>query len=156
MKRLGYKRYVAQGGDWGSVVADKMACQARAGLLGIHVNMPATVPADVAKAINDGDPAPAGLTDVEKAAFDSLSTFFSKNGAYGVMMTTRPQTRSIRVVTSRRGKSRNCSASRSALRSDRCAVAERIAAEPGVAVAKRTSQPTIEPWRFNNVGTNQP
>jgi pimeloyl-ACP methyl ester carboxylesterase len=92
MKRLGYKRYVAQGGDWGSVVADKMARQAPAGLLGIHVNMPATVPADVAKAINNGDPAPAGLTDVEKAAFDSLSTFFSKNGAYGTMMTTRPQT----------------------------------------------------------------
>jgi pimeloyl-ACP methyl ester carboxylesterase len=92
MKRLGYQRYVAQGGDWGSVVADKMARQAPAGLLGIHVNMPATVPADVAKAINDGDPAPAGLTGVEKAAFDSLSTFFSKNGAYGAMMTTRPQT----------------------------------------------------------------
>ena len=92
MKRLGYKRYVAQGGDWGSVVADKMARQTPTGLLGIHVNMPATVPADVAKAINNGDPAPAGLTDVEKAAFDSLSTFFSKNGAYGTMMTTRPQT----------------------------------------------------------------
>ena len=92
MKRLGYKRYVSQGGDWGSVVADKMARQAPAGLLGIHVNMPATVPADVAKAMNAGDPAPAGLSDVEKAAYDSLSTFFSKNGAYGAMMTTRPQT----------------------------------------------------------------
>ena len=92
MKRLGYTRYVAQGGDWGSVVADRMARQKPAGLLGIHVNMPATVPADVARAINNGDPAPAGLSPVEKAAFDSLSTFFSKNGAYGAMMTTRPQT----------------------------------------------------------------
>lgn len=92
MKRLGYKRYVSQGGDWGSVVSDKMARQAPEGLLGIHVNMPATVPADVAKAMSDGDPTPTGLTDVEKAAYESLSTFFSKNGAYGVMMTTRPQT----------------------------------------------------------------
>jgi len=92
MERLGYKRYVAQGGDWGSVICDRMARQQPAGLLGIHVNMPATVPADVAKAMSDGDPAPAGLSDKEKAAFDSLSTFFTKNGAYGTMMTTRPQT----------------------------------------------------------------
>jgi len=92
MKRLGYKSYVSQGGDWGSVVADKMARQAPVGLLGIHVNMPATVPPDVAKAMSAGGPAPAGLTEAEKAAYESLSTFFSKNGAYGVMMTTRPQT----------------------------------------------------------------
>jgi pimeloyl-ACP methyl ester carboxylesterase len=92
MKRLGYQRYVAQGGDWGSVVADKMARHAPAGLLGIHVNMPATVPADVAKAMSAGKPAPAGLSTVEKAAYEQLSTFFSKNGAYGAMMTTRPQT----------------------------------------------------------------
>ena len=92
MKRLGYTRYVSQGGDWGSVVADAMARQAPAGLLGIHVNMPATVPADVAKAINNGDPAPAGLSAEEKAAFDSLSTFFTKNAGYGAMMVTRPQT----------------------------------------------------------------
>jgi pimeloyl-ACP methyl ester carboxylesterase len=92
MKRLGYQRYVSQGGDWGSVVADKMAHQAPAGLLGIHVNMPATVPADVAKAMNAGEPAPAGLTTAERAAYEQLSTFFSKNGAYGTMMTTRPQT----------------------------------------------------------------
>jgi len=92
MKRLGYKQYVSQGGDWASVVADAMARQAPPGLLGIHVNMPATVPADVAKAMNDGDPAPAGLSAKEKAAFDSLSTFFKKNGAYGAMMGTRPQT----------------------------------------------------------------
>ncbi|MHA6645397.1 epoxide hydrolase family protein [Mesorhizobium sp. A623] len=92
MQRLGYERYVAQGGDWGSVVCDRMAKQSLPGLLGIHVNMPATVPADAARAMSAGDPAPAGLTDEEKAAYDQLSTFFSKNGAYGAMMTTRPQT----------------------------------------------------------------
>jgi pimeloyl-ACP methyl ester carboxylesterase len=92
MKRIGYTRYVSQGGDWGSVVADAMARQAPAGLLGIHVNMPATVPADVATAMNDGDPAPAGLSVTEKAAFESLSTFFKKNAGYGAMMATRPQT----------------------------------------------------------------
>ena len=61
MRRLGYERYVSQGGDWGSVISDVMARQAPAGLLGIHVNMPATVPPEVAKALNDGDPAPSGL-----------------------------------------------------------------------------------------------
>ncbi|QHW00155.1 epoxide hydrolase family protein [Spirosoma endbachense] len=92
MKRLGYKHYVSQGGDWGSVVADKMAHQKPAGLLGIHVNMPATVPADVAKALNDGDPAPAGLSDKEKAAFKSLNYLYTKGSGYAAMMVTRPQT----------------------------------------------------------------
>lgn len=92
VKRLGYKHYVSQGGDWGSVVASAMARQAPQGLLGIHVNMPATVPADVGKAIDSGAPAPAGLSAQEKAAFDALSTFFSKNAGYGAMMVTRPQT----------------------------------------------------------------
>ena len=92
MKRLGYVRYVSQGGDWGSVVADAMARQAPAGLLGIHVNMPPTVPGDLMKAILAGDPAPAGLSATEKAAFDKLSTFFAKNAGYGAMMVTRPQT----------------------------------------------------------------
>ena len=92
MKRLGYKHYVSQGGDWGSVIADAMGRQAPKGLLGIHVNMPATVPAEVAKAMSAGEPAPANLSADEKAAYESLSTFFSKNGAYGAMMSTRPQT----------------------------------------------------------------
>lgn len=92
VKRLGYTRYMSQGGDWGSVVADAMARQAPAGLLGIHVNMPPTVPAEVAKAMNAGEPAPDGLSAKEKAAYDSLSTFFKKNAGYGVMMVTRPQT----------------------------------------------------------------
>lgn len=92
MMRLGYKRYVAQGGDWGSVICDRMARQNLPGLMAIHVNMPATVPADIAKVMSAGDPAPAGLSTEEKAAYDQLNTFFKKNGAYGSMMTTRPQT----------------------------------------------------------------
>ncbi|HEY4073150.1 MAG TPA: epoxide hydrolase [Herbaspirillum sp.] len=92
MKRLGYKRYVSQGGDWGSVIADAMARQAPEGLLGIHVNMPATVPADVAKALKNGDPAPAGLSASEKAAFDSLNNLYTKGGGYAALMVTRPQT----------------------------------------------------------------
>ena len=86
MERLGYKGYGSQGGDWGAVVADVMARHAPAGLLGIHVNMPATVPADVAKALNHGDPAPSGLSDTEKAAFESLETFYKKNTGYSAMM----------------------------------------------------------------------
>ncbi len=92
MGRLGYGKYVSQGGDWGSVVADVMALHALPGLLGIHLNMPATVPGDLVPAINAGDPAPARLDPAEKAAFEQLSVFFSKNAAYGAMMSTRPQT----------------------------------------------------------------
>jgi len=92
MQRLGYTRYVSQGGDWGSVIADVMARQAPPGLLGIHVNMPATVPDDVVKALNDGGPEPAGLSAKETAAYESLSEFFGKNAGYGAMMVTRPQT----------------------------------------------------------------
>ena len=92
MGRLGYTRYVSQGGDWGSVVADVMGRQAPPGLLAIHVNMPPTVPGELMKSINAGEPAPAGLSASEKAAFDSLSTFFTKNAGYGAMMVTRPQT----------------------------------------------------------------
>ena len=92
MKRLGYTRYVAQGGDWGSPVSGAMARQAPAGLLGIHINLPATVPSDVAMALAGGGPAPAGLSEKERAAFDSLDTFFKKYRAYGAIMGTRPQT----------------------------------------------------------------
>lgn len=92
MKRLGYKYYVSQGGDWGSVVADKMAMQRPAGLLAIHVNMPATVPPDVAKALSNGDTAPANLSITEKAAFESLKYLYQKGGGYAAMMVTRPQT----------------------------------------------------------------
>ena len=92
MKRLGYTRYVAQGGDWGSPVSSAMARQAPAGLLGIHINLPATVPPDVAMVLAGGGPAPAGLSEKERAAFDSLDTFYKKYRAYGAIMGTRPQT----------------------------------------------------------------
>jgi pimeloyl-ACP methyl ester carboxylesterase len=92
IKRLGYTRYVSQGGDWGAVVAEAMGRQAPAGLLGIHVNLPATVPPDVAAALAGGGPAPAGLSEQERAVFDSLNTYYKKgSAAYGVMMTARPQ-----------------------------------------------------------------
>jgi pimeloyl-ACP methyl ester carboxylesterase len=91
MKRLGYTRYVAQGGDWGSPVSSAMARQALAGLLGIHINLPATVPPEVAAVLAGGWPAPAGLSEKERAAFDSLDTFFKKRRAYAAMMATRPQ-----------------------------------------------------------------
>jgi pimeloyl-ACP methyl ester carboxylesterase len=73
MDRLGYTRYVAQGGNWGSVVAEAMGRHAPAGLLGIHVNLPATVPAEIAAAPAAGRPAPDGLTDGERATFDHLA-----------------------------------------------------------------------------------
>jgi pimeloyl-ACP methyl ester carboxylesterase len=92
MKRLGHTRYVAQGGDWGAPITSAMARQAPAGLLGIHVNLPATIPPDVGKLLVGGGPAPAGLSERERAAFDSLVTFNTKNRAYSVMMATRPQT----------------------------------------------------------------
>jgi pimeloyl-ACP methyl ester carboxylesterase len=92
MERLGYTRYVSQGGDWGSVVASAMGRQAPKGLLGIHLNMPATVPDEVARALSNGNPSPAGLSAGEQAAFESLDTFFRKNAGYGAMMVTRPQT----------------------------------------------------------------
>ena len=92
MKRLGYTHYVSQGGDWGSVVADAMARQKPAGLLGIHVNMPATVPADIAKSLNSGAPAPAGLSPQEKAAYESLAYLYTKGAGYAGIMVTRPQT----------------------------------------------------------------
>lgn len=92
MKRLKYTRYVTQGGDWGSVIAEAMGRQAPAGLLGIHINLPATLPPEIDKALNDGGPAPAGISEDERAAFEVLKAY-RKSGAtaYNVMMTARPQ-----------------------------------------------------------------
>jgi pimeloyl-ACP methyl ester carboxylesterase len=91
MKRLGYTHYVAQGGDWGAFVVDQMGLQAPPGLLAIHTNMPATVPADVDKALLAGGPAPAGLSAEERRAYQQLDTTF-KQVAYARLMGTRPQT----------------------------------------------------------------
>ena len=92
MKRLGYTRYVAQGGDWGAPISSAMARQAPAGLLGIHLNLPATVPPEVTAALASGAPAPAGLSEKERAVLESLMTYAKKgSSAYNVMMTARPQ-----------------------------------------------------------------
>ena len=92
MKRLGYTRYVAQGGDWGSVITIEMARQAPAGLLGIHTNLAPAVPPEVAAALATGGPAPAGLSEQERAAFDA-SLAGAKGGflAYFTMLAARPQ-----------------------------------------------------------------
>jgi pimeloyl-ACP methyl ester carboxylesterase len=93
MKRIGYTRYVAQGGDWGAPVSSEMARQGVAGLLGIHLNFPATVPPEVAAALAGGGPAPSGMSEQERDVFEALRTYGKKgNSAYFAMMTARPQT----------------------------------------------------------------
>ena len=92
MKRLGYTRFVAQGGDWGAVVVDMMGVQAPPELIGIHTNMPGAVPPDVNDAIQSGGPAPSGLSDEEKDRYEKLKDFFATDAAYALEMGTRPQT----------------------------------------------------------------
>ena len=92
MTRLGYTSYVSQGGDWGSVVADAMAVQAPPGLLGIHLNMPPTVPPEIAKALRNGEPPPAGLSEKEKKAYASMNDLYTRGAGYAGILVTRPQT----------------------------------------------------------------
>jgi pimeloyl-ACP methyl ester carboxylesterase len=92
MNRLGYTRYVAQGGDWGNAVTEQMALLVPPGLVGIHTNMPATVPDDIAQALKLGEPAPAGLSADEKHAFDQLDYFYRHGLGYALEMANRPQT----------------------------------------------------------------
>jgi pimeloyl-ACP methyl ester carboxylesterase len=92
MDRLGYKRYVAQGGDWGNAVTEQMALLQPPGLIGIHTNMPATVPDDIDKAAFAGAPAPSGLSADEKHAYDQLAFFYKHGLGYASEMANRPQT----------------------------------------------------------------
>jgi pimeloyl-ACP methyl ester carboxylesterase len=92
MRRLGYTRFVAQGGDWGNAVTEQMALQQPSELIGIHTNMPATLPADVSRALQFGEPAPPGLSAEEQGAWDQLDFFWKHGLAYAQEMGNRPQT----------------------------------------------------------------
>ena len=92
MDRLGYKKYVAQGGDWGNAVTEQMALLQPAGLIGIHTNMPATVPDDSNKAALAGAPAPSDFSAEEKSAYDQLAFFYKHGLGYAIEMANRPQT----------------------------------------------------------------
>jgi pimeloyl-ACP methyl ester carboxylesterase len=92
MQRLGYTRYVAQGGDWGNAVTEQLALLKPPGLIGIHTNMPATVPDNVAQALAVGGPPPAGLSPDEKHAWDQLDFFYKHGVGYASEMANRPQT----------------------------------------------------------------
>jgi pimeloyl-ACP methyl ester carboxylesterase len=92
MQRLGYKHFVAQGGDWGDAITEQMALLAPPELLGIHTNMAATVPADVAKALQLGAPPPSGLSDDERHAYDQLDFFYKHGLGYAQEMAGHPQT----------------------------------------------------------------
>ena len=91
MKRLGYDQFVAQGGDWGAAITESMAAQAPPELLGIHVNMPSAVPADIAKSLAAHAPPPSGLSADEKRAYEQVAAF-GKHLGYAILMGTRPQT----------------------------------------------------------------
>jgi hypothetical protein len=92
MKRLGYTKFVAQGGDWGAIITDVLAKQAPAGLLGIHSNMPGVIPPDIDKLAQAGAPTPAGLSADEKLAYEHLKFVYGKGVGYGFQMGLRPQT----------------------------------------------------------------
>jgi len=92
MKRLGYTRYVAQGGDWGAIVVDLMGVQAPKGLLAIHTNMPGIFPAEIDQAAFGGAPTPSGLSADEKVAYERLRFVYQKGIGYGFQMGLRPQT----------------------------------------------------------------
>jgi pimeloyl-ACP methyl ester carboxylesterase len=92
MERLGYTHFVAQGGDWGAIVTDRMGVQAPRGLLGVHTNMPGAVPPDIFKTVAAGEPAPSGLSPEESRAYEQLNFLYTKGIGYATEMALRPQT----------------------------------------------------------------
>jgi pimeloyl-ACP methyl ester carboxylesterase len=92
MERLGYDRYVAQGGDWGNAVTEQLALLKPPGLLGIHTNMPATLSPEISSGVQAGEPAPEGLSADEKKAYEILVHFFATGTGYAGEMANRPQT----------------------------------------------------------------
>ena len=92
MKRLGYTKFVAQGGDWGAIIVDTMGVQAPPELLGIHSNMPGAVPPDIDKAAGAGTPTPSGLSADERRAYERLKFVYAKGVGYAYQMGLRPQT----------------------------------------------------------------
>jgi pimeloyl-ACP methyl ester carboxylesterase len=92
MRRIGYSRFVAQGGDWGNAVTEQMAVQAPSELLAIHTNMPAAVPEDISSALQSGNAPPPGLSPDEKHAYEQLDFFYKHGVAYAQEMGNRPQT----------------------------------------------------------------
>jgi pimeloyl-ACP methyl ester carboxylesterase len=92
MPRLGYTRYVAQGGDWGNAITEQLALQTPPGLIGIHTNMPATIPDDIAKALAAGGPPPPGLSADERRAYEQVDFFYKTGLGYANEMNHRPQT----------------------------------------------------------------
>jgi pimeloyl-ACP methyl ester carboxylesterase len=92
MKRLGYSKFVAQGGDWGTLISEVMGVQAAPELIGIHVNMPGVIPNDIDKVALSGAPAPAGLSEDEKITYDRVQSVYQKGIAYGFQLGLRPQT----------------------------------------------------------------
>jgi hypothetical protein len=111
MARLGYEHYVSQGGDWGSVVSDVLARQQPPGLLGIHVNMPATVPPEIARALQAGDPPPAGLAADELAAFKKMNALYTTGSGYAGMMVTARRPWATAWPTRRSAWPRGCTTS---------------------------------------------
>ena len=92
MRRLGYDRYVAQGGDWGNAVTEQMALLTPPGLIGIHTNMPATIPDSIQEALTNGDAPPENLSPEERGAWDQLAFFYAHGLGYAQEMANRPQT----------------------------------------------------------------